>query len=585
MAVTGSGRAAPGHSSGARPVEAWFDPEERFTHARIALPAGLVGTEGLAMVFTSAVLSWMLAFLLFAGSAAAACVPMDKQRRSVEGNQDPVARVLAAAADCPTNVFKFRERLVAAGAQIQTARVNNQGFHNPNRGNFSMFEMVVGTLRDPTMTVEPGEFFFGHFTERRNDTDTLVANQRPRGLMIELIAWDPSKELFNFYELIGNGQRGEWFYRGDSLDIVADTRLLHRQPNPQNPEFGNRLRCSGCHLGGGPILKELASPHNDWWTATRPLPFGDLNPDDSLKNILKGQVDADVLAKAVIAGASRLEQSSKLLAARRGDPLQEQLRPLFCPVELNLESDGVPVDVQQATITVPSAFVVDPRLARDEIRIARAQYEAALAQLDVRFPGTTRHDADHAWLTPVKAASDMRTVDGLISRKVVDRQFVHAVLAVDMTNPALSTGRCRLLRHVPARSTDGWLGAFKAALGESPDRAAKELLRNLTDPERQTAEFHQNRAGRFLKKCQQQLEDPAAVLDFVRLLARRRVEVYESEISRNPEGQILEPGQLPDGGISMEKGFKLVFPLVPSVQPFKARPSLRLSEECVVVRD
>ena len=28
--------------------------------------------------------------------------------------------------------------------------------------------------------------------------------------MVELIAWDPGKQVFNFYELIGNGEKGEW---------------------------------------------------------------------------------------------------------------------------------------------------------------------------------------------------------------------------------------------------------------------------------------------------------------------------------------------------------------------------------------
>jgi hypothetical protein len=519
-------------------------------------------------------------------SASAECFPMnsEQERMPVQTNQDPVARLLASSTSCPTDVFSFRKLLVTEGATIQTSLVNNQGFHNPDRANFSLFEMVSGSLPRLALKVDPGQFFFGHFTASKNGT--LFANQTPKNLMVELIAWDAAKEQFNFYELMGNGQKGEWFYRGDSQDIAADISLLHRQHNPQNPEFGSRLRCSGCHMAGGPIMKELASPHNDWWTTARHLSFfGDLQLDAQLAEILKGLVDGDELAKSVAAGASLLETSAKLREAQHALSLQEQLRPLFCPVELNLESDVAPFDAQQSMFTVPSAFFVDPRLAQAALRISRTHYEAALTRLESHFPGTQplRRDADHAWLTPVKASSDIRAIDRLISKKVIDQEFVSAVLGVDLTNPAFSSKRCGLLRLVPSEATGDWMGSFQGALKASTEPAAQELLRNLTDPERRSVEFEQNRAAQLLHKCQSRLSDSAAVVDFVRLLAERRAAVYESEISRNPKGQILEPRRLSGGHIDVESGFKVVFPVVPSVQPFKARPMVQLTEECEVV--
>jgi hypothetical protein len=79
---------------------------------------------------------------------------------------------------------------------------------------------------------------------------------------------DPEKQFYNFYELAS----GTWFYRGDSKDILDDIQGLHRQRNRVAP-FGGRLRCSGCHVNGGLLQKELAAPHNDWFLTSRNLPF------------------------------------------------------------------------------------------------------------------------------------------------------------------------------------------------------------------------------------------------------------------------------------------------------------------------
>ena len=386
--------------------------------------------------------------------------------------------------------------------------------------------------------------------------------------MIELIVWDSGKGAYNFYELVGRGGTSKWMFRGDSMDVLADMALLHRQSDPANPQFGRTLRCSGCHAGGGPIMKELAAPQNDWFTG-RP-PFGGLKPDAVLAKILTGLVDANKFREAVTTGSAKLQQSAKFQNHRAGLSLQEQLRCLFCPVELNLESDRPPFD-ERKNVTVPSGFLVDPRLARGTIEIDRSHYDAALIKLKTNFPGTTRPDADHAWHAPVKALSDIAAIEDLVNRKVIDDEFVADVLAVDFTNPVLSKPRCKLLRLLPATADGDWKSTFTAALKASGDPAARELLSNLID-EKRTAKFHQSEAARFLESCQAKLKSPDSVENLFRVLVQRRVEVFESEISKNPRGQILEPG------------FKQVFPVAPDVQPFKARPVLNLTGGCEVVR-
>lgn len=488
--------------------------------------------------------------LVSPGTSRAACPLKDSPQPP---NQDAVARVLEQQSACPKDALEFRNLLKSAGARLEPTMVNFVGFHNPDPGAFFVFEIVSGTVRtapagrgagtQPTViSIERGDLLFGHFMTAANNR--LVLNRS--SLVIELIAWDPVKQFYNFYELNRDTPaRVEWAYRGDSKDILDDIALLHRQPNPSQPKFGAKLRCSGCHINGGLLQKELASPHNDWWLKARQLPLGNLKPDSSVAPILKELVDAAELSKLVEASPRRLGNSPpyrKVLAART---MQERLRPLFCPVEINLESDAAPFDDKKPSVTIPSGFFADSRLASVEISVSRAHYDAALRKLNSRMrqpPGRT--DADHGWLTPVKAHSDKVAVDALVDQGIIDREFVADVLGIDIANPVFSAQRCSLLRLVPNDAGVNFVSRFQGNLRGASGTAASELLRNLTDPARNAA-FHQDHARRYLANCQGGAATPEHVLSWLSLLAQRRAEVRDSEISQNPQGHILEsPGRI-----------------------------------------
>jgi hypothetical protein len=475
--------------------------------------------------------------------------------------QDPVAHVLAAQRTCPKNAIEFVEALEQLGARMEPTVVNFVGFHNPDPGAFFIFEIVSSTEVSPsTFKIERGDLLFGHFTTVAS-SGQLVSNQE--GLTIELIAWDPDKQFYNFYELVDRN----WFYRGDSKNILDDVRLLHRQRNASEKAFGTQLRCSGCHVNGGLLQKELAPPHNDWFLKDRPLPIGALRPDAFVGGKLANAVDAGELSKLVNAAAQRLAASSgyrKVLAARS---MQELLRPLFCPMEVNIESDLEAFDDRKPTLQVPSAFFVDSRLAAGTISIKREHYDAALQRLRSRLPENAgRTDADHAWLTPVKAQSDIAAIDSLVEQGVVDNEFVVDVLAVDFTNPAFSKRRCDLLKLVPEEHGPDFVARFQSALRGATVPGAVELLDNLSDPVR-NVDFHKKQAIAYLANCQQRSADSDMVFDWLRLLAQRRVEVSASEISRNPRGHILED---PD---------RVVFP---TTQPPPVSAPLALTSACQV---
>lgn len=528
------------------------EPREETAEGSGAITAEAATARGMAMAEPAETTARCPIFVLTTGELAT-------------DNADPLALLMAESQACPTDVFALRDLLIEEGAQLKTAMVANRGFHNPAFGSFSLFEMVEGELASIATVVEKGEFFFGHFTAPAGAV--LIADQNPRrgSLMVELIAWDPAKGAFNFYELRGSGTQGVWVYNGDSFAILNDIRLLHQQPNPDAPQFGENLRCSGCHMAGGPIMKELAAPHNDWWTVERGLNFGGRRPDASLTTIVGGNfsalVDASELANGVQNGLDKLQASEAFQTHVNALSLPERLRPLFCPVELNLETDALPLDEGEPVIQIPAAFFVDPRLAQGAVTIDKVHYAAALATWNAAFPEIERADGDRAWETPVKAVSDIRTVQSLVDQGLIDEEFVADVLAVDMTNPALSRERCGLLRLLPEAEAEGWQATFTVALeAASEENPAAAVLHDfLTDPTKNRA-FHQTQAQQLLATCQAQLQEEASVAALFGLLAQKRAEVFVSELSQSPGGQILEPG------------FRVIFPEVtPQPQPWSSK--------------
>lgn len=512
---------------------------------------------------------------LYAQNIVAACTILNSKNQPVTQMSDPLSLLLNSDSNCPDDVFKFRRLLKNADLNLETTMVANRGFHNPAQGSFSIFEMVTGKIKQDKniIAINLGDFFFGHFTAI-NSHNNLIADQNPEkgSLMIEAFAWDNKKELFNFYELRGTGKKGQWFYRGNSIDILLDNKLLHRQPDPMHPVFGDRLRCSGCHQAGGPIMKELHHPHNDWWEPNRKLDFGGRNFDNSLKEILKTLVPPEHLAKAVKEGLKKLTQSNLFYRYVSSLSLQEQLRPLFCPMELNFKSDFIPNDEGKSEISLPLDFFIDSRLlfsnTKTGIIISRSYYESALNAIGSHFPETKFNDADHAWLTPVKAKSDELAIDNLIKRGLINKKFLADILAIDMTNPVFSSDRCSLLKYIPNTITPNWREIFIDNLSRSSSPAAKQLVENLTDPNR-TLEYYQNKSEQILKQCKVKLKNNANIEMLMRLLIQRRAEILASEISSNPKGQILEPG------------FRVIFPKS-TYTPIPGM--LKLTPECDIVK-
>lgn len=440
---------------------------------------------------------------------------------------DPLYQALIGASSCPSNVQEFRALLKNNGSTLEPTMVANRGFHNPDNGSFSYFEMV-----------KDQDLFFGHFTGLSHHKLVLDQNTSPDYLMIQSIVWDPQKEMYNFYELRGKGGSSRWYYRGDSLDALMDNQYLYREVPEGMAQFGERMRCSACHNAGTPIMKELTPPYNDWWLSSRHLPFGSYQKSAEVNAINRQLVDASVLSQSVKMGMKKLFQSPAYLNKLRSLSLQEQLRPLFCTTEINLAADLGEMNMK---FEIPSGFWLDPRLGEVNSKISIVTYEMLLRKSKSKFPETTRKDAEHAWLTPVRSKVDQLAVDRLLQDKVVDEDFVKAVLGVDFTHPVFSTPRCELLKLVPEQHDPDWMDEFKENLEESHLSSSNALLKNMED-----AEFGFPVLDASIRKYQSMPKSPD--LAFKKLLEVRS-KISDSEMSKNPQGQILEPG------------FRIVFPV------------------------
>lgn len=506
--------------------------------------------EAIAHVFSESGLVMNIVFKYFvsvliisaASQVQAACVILNSNAQPASAKGDPLFALLQKAASCPQSVQAFKSALKEAGLATRPYLVANRGIHNPKFGSFSFFEQVGGSSSLLASPIKAGEFFFGHFTTAKNNL--IIADQAPskNKLLIELIVWDASKNFYNFYELIGTGNGAQWFYRGDSADILSDNALLYL--NSQNGKFGSTLRCSACHTSGGPIMKEIAAPHNDWWTAARPLTFAPNAASPEVATWVQQLGDAAEFSQSVKAGIARLEASVSYQKAKQQLSLQATLRPLFCETEINLESDQVPIDSVSTSVQIPSASVVNPFLAKGSLQMGASFYKQLLSASNMQFPETQRSDADHAWLVPVKGYSDMVSIQGLVQKGLVTEESVTDVLAVDFETPLFSSKRCSLLQLVPPQG----LAEFPARLKVSTLPGASELYDNLMNPTK-TRSFHVQKAKAFLAKTQSELNTGSGSAKMFRKLIQGREAVFNSEISKNPLGQILEPG------------FRVIFPV------------------------
>lgn len=499
-------------------------------------------------------MSWLFIFRIFILSfisslTNAQCVIFHGNDPIKLNNRDALTDLLKKESNCPQTIQAFSHLLKENNLTIKTSMVANRGKNNPDLGSFSFFSSISGILPDG-FHINSGDFYLGHFTTLEDDVIQLDQHPHKNKLLIELIVWDNSGQFFNFYELRGmDSSDTRWFYRGNSKDAYLDNQYLHRNSPSKTEKFGKRMRCSACHNSGGPIIKEIKAPHNDWWTHENQLIFSPNHPDIEVNELVNTLIDARQFSDEVRAGIEKLNHSNPFIQFKGGLTLQEQLRPLFCTVEINLESN--PTSGLSNEITIPSGFWLNPLLGSIQINIPAEVYFERLQANRMRFPETTYLDADHGWLTPVKGLSDIDAIKQLIKDKIITQQFARRVLMIDYSNPVVSKNRCDLLKLIPMSRGNHWVDVFIDSLHQAKENSPHALLlaNYLTQEHKYNATYFQQILDKYKTSIQNRILKEEGQQETFRKLIQLRQDVLDNEISKNPLGQILEPG------------FRVIFPV------------------------
>lgn len=483
----------------------------------------------------------VLLFISFASGAADICKIMASRTTLAPAQNDGLYVVLSLAHKCPQDVVALQEIIHEQGLLMSSYMVANRGRLNPDLGSFSFFEVAQGLLSNGQST----EIFMGHFTHVMNGVIELDQEPTAGKLLIEAIAFDDKKGVYNFYELIGSGKGATWFYRGDSQDALLDNTYLYREPPPGQDKFGKRMRCSACHTSGGPIMKELAPPHNDWWMGEHQLPFGNNALSPSVLAKVGGLQSATGLAQSVRNGMNKLYESPSYQKISHARSLQEIVRPLFCTTEINLASSATRLKDESQEFLVPSTFLLHPLLGMPALRFQKKDYQGLLRKYRLSFPETTEMDADHMWLAPVVGTADIKAVDNLIASGLVSQKAAIDILMIDALKPIFSQARCGLLAAVPKKYSPDWLAIFRKNLQRMNTPDAQRLIKNLENPDSYST-IHEP----ALKALMESMGSKDSLEPLFKELITSRKEVFSSDISKNPKGQILEPG------------FRVIFPEV-----------------------
>lgn len=253
----------------------------------------------------------------------------------------------------------------------------------------------------------------------------------PLPTAVEVIAFDDSAGVFNYYEVAG----GEWSFFGDSNDIIN----------------GTAGRCANCHIGGGLVMKELDTPWLHWEGHTTTP--GSIDLVRAHENTL-GSRGASASTLEITVKRANIEwnrfRANTLVSS--GDP-KRILEPLFCSLEVNLDNGA---DFSNTTLSrIPGDFLFDPQLrgsGNGAVPMASAVYQQAITEAGQFVPGlegVEKTDTFFAMVYPERSNIDDQYVETIVERGVIDQRFVKDVLMIDFTRPIFSDARCSLLEFAP----------------------------------------------------------------------------------------------------------------------------------------
>lgn len=462
--------------------------------------------------------------------------------------QDPVMkRVLAGEGGCPKSFQEIQKKL-------RTTDAAGCAPDRPNDAPSGVFSRVVSersqdlgkpdSYRAVVTRDCSGRGTFGLFMS----VFGIEGTDNPLPKTTELIGFDGKRSVFNYYEVEG----GKWKFFGSSIDLIEDGYDCNKH-GACVPKASAKTRCASCHTGGGLVMKELNFPWVHWEGDT-------VTPGANAlfkvhEKLLGGRGDGIELEGRV--GQGNAKWNSARLKFLKTKGAKELLRPLFCSVDVNLQTALV-TEVQQLT-DIPADFFLDSFFTGSGfeggvpgVPIKAADYVSLMKENNQRIQGLTKgkpaipvRDSRFPFIFPERGFADTHFVEALIDAKIIDRDFAADVLAVDFTRPVFSPTRCALLAHMPDLegpdlNPQKIRGALNAAL-DGKGEAAERLRESLQRPKNVAA--HEKAANDFLAACR--ARPKKALLADAMLYASHLRRVMRSIKGKNGQGIIEFPETLP----------------------------------------
>lgn len=372
---------------------------------------------------------------------------------------------------------------------------------------------------------------------------------------LQVIAWDSTKNRYNFYEY--STKQPGWMWAGDS-SFARGAETLGRG-------------CFDCHHNGTVLMKELSTPWNNWHSMLAPIDPGVVPEAVAAEALFKHVATGDLL-EASVRGGWNTYHSARIrgLVQRQQDGtslisgVPELLSHVVSQTTVNLISTQDPSDpARAADPTAPLSApplefflrssvlgdVVGLELTVPTLQLARKDYDPyikdhsyQLVQTD-SIPNYTAPGSTYfSFFVPVASDEDTLVITLLLGYQLITPKLIAAAQMVDFANPVLSPARESLLKYAAKLPTGTITGGksdiperFAALVSEGTKgqptcdpthlercTAEQQFLHYWNLPEGKWQTEAQSRLQKYLDAVGGRVGTPQGLDDYMRLAASRR---------------------------------------------------------------
>jgi hypothetical protein len=275
----------------------------------------------------------------------------------------------------------------------------------------------------------------------------LSARPGPHSSFLQVIAWDASKNRFNFYEY--NDDTLVWSWMGNSTYATQAETKGHG--------------CFDCHHNGIVIMKELTAPWNNWHSNQAAIVADVVPPAVAEEALFKQKSEANVL-EGLVEGYQSNFHSKRINGLINSSQTQisgvpDLLRNIISHSTVNLVSSGTKSKAG-GTVNVPTDLFLRKRLASlAGVQIPNAipqdKYQQYLTAHKYRLVQEREKHVQYsmdgstffAFLIPAYSAEDDTIASTLSSMNILDDHFEVSLMMVDFQNPVFSAVREGLLKY------------------------------------------------------------------------------------------------------------------------------------------